>query len=112
MLHGMSDIGGLDQVLNHNRCLSVDIFLFVDKRRNVRVESLGPSALAEGLELLVEDVRRQNCVNNKLAESIELVGVCIDAISELHETGLHQRLPSKIHRMLFGDALALVGRSE
>lgn len=65
MLHSMSDIGGLNQVFNNNRCLAVDLvslalrlaFLVVGMKRSV-------PAINQQLynNVLVTEHARQSCI--------------------------------------------------
>ena len=92
MLHGVCNVGRLDQMLNDNRGLPIDILAFlgvffvgqVDKTTctamkmrgsltcsllAILFESLFPPSVTQVLELLVSQVSRHDRVNHELTEA-------------------------------------------
>mmetsp|Transcript_8524 Transcript_8524/g.24547 ORF Transcript_8524/g.24547 Transcript_8524/m.24547 type:complete len:533 (-) Transcript_8524:1015-2613(-) len=106
MLHGVSNVGGLDDVLDDDGRLEVDGFLFRDHQLCLRiaVEGLVPTGVTQRLGLLVEDVRCHDAVHDELAEALELAFVCEDALLQVVVFRLHQGVPSHVDGVLLGQA--------
>jgi hypothetical protein len=99
----MSDIGGLDHMLDDNRRFAMNVFR---RRCDVRAirsatcrffECLGPPILSELPELLVKDIGGHDRIHQDLAESIEFRLGAVDALAEVVESGIHQRVPCQIN---------------
>jgi hypothetical protein len=65
MLHGVSDIGSLDQMLNDNRSLEIQIVFLV---------SVGPfpTLAAEFLQVFIKDISHHNCIDHQTPELMVL----------------------------------------
>jgi hypothetical protein len=101
-------------VLNNDCRLAMHFFR---RRRDVRAkrticrffECLGPPILSELPELLVKDIGGHDRIHQDLAEPVKFRLGAVDALAQVVESGIHQRVPRQINRVLLGGALVLVG---
>ena len=114
VLHGMTNIRSLDKMLQHDCCLAIDIGFFVFAIRESRGkatfgEDLIPSCLSESAELFIHDIRRHDEIRNELAEALVFLGVNIEYSPKISVGRVHEKCPSKINGVLFGNALISIG---
>jgi hypothetical protein len=107
MLHGMRHVRRLDDVINDNRCLEVDA-VFVGDFVGTG-EGLVPTGLAQIVQLLVENVGREDDIDNYLAETKQLLLGVKDAAPKLVKLFGHKQVPRDIKRILLGNTLVPVG---
>ena len=73
MLHSMTDVRGLDQVLDHNCRFAIDAFpVLVQVTIAVIVtvlEGLVPSIVAQLFQIFIHNVCRHDSIHGQLAES-------------------------------------------
>mmetsp|Transcript_22212 Transcript_22212/g.61854 ORF Transcript_22212/g.61854 Transcript_22212/m.61854 type:complete len:372 (-) Transcript_22212:2626-3741(-) len=134
VLHGVRDIRGLDDVLQHDRRTAVHVACVAaiaiaaiatskstcgipgDGRDVLRdaggrpaVKCNSPTLATQCLQLLVSDVGCHHDVHHELAEVLQLVHGGVDASSQACELWQHQRVPRHVHRVLLSNGLATVG---
>lgn len=81
VLHGVRDVGSLDNVFNNDRGLVVlkgNITVMF-----LTVESNIPPRLSQRLEFLVEDICSHDRVNNEMTEASALILVLVDTGSKI-----------------------------
>jgi len=105
MLHDVGNVRRLHDVLHDDRRPQGVGFRIPAGR--IRKGPL-PPALAQIVELLVEDVGSQDDVDDDLAEPEELVGTREDVRPELLEVIRHHEIPSDLERVLLRQALVPV----
>mmetsp|Transcript_21265 Transcript_21265/g.59148 ORF Transcript_21265/g.59148 Transcript_21265/m.59148 type:complete len:243 (-) Transcript_21265:382-1110(-) len=117
VLHGVGDVGSLDQVLDHDGRLAVDTITSCAFRTDrstfpaavgsnvanivvvavaavVRsLECLVPALVAEDLEVLVDDVCGHDSVHHKLSETAELGLGGEDGVAQVLEAFIHEEIP-------------------
>ena len=82
VLHGMGHIRGLDQMLDHDRCLPVSDVNIWFLRRNV-AKRFFPPILAQVTQVLIEDVRGKNNVYYELPKLCELSLGGVNAVAQI-----------------------------
>jgi hypothetical protein len=92
----------LENVLNHNLCLSIDVeLLFIHARaiRDERIKRLGQPPLTQMRRVVVHCISRHDSVDHQLSEA-ELVRFARkDARLQLQESILHQQIPCHNNRV-------------
>mmetsp|Transcript_20879 Transcript_20879/g.57739 ORF Transcript_20879/g.57739 Transcript_20879/m.57739 type:complete len:272 (-) Transcript_20879:2492-3307(-) len=115
MLHSVSHIRCLDQVLNDNGSLSIHI---VPRCCSGRFGRLGlgagrskgtiPAYISQILEFLIHHVSCHHRVDNQLAEPLQFHLCATNGSTELGETIFHEQPPGNINRILFSYALLAI----
>lgn len=92
-------------MLNHNRGLARLDLHFRLARQMLRLgECYIPALLALDAEVLVYDVRRQDCIDEQLAKALEFILGLGDRASAIDKGVLHEQVPSNVYGFLFSDA--------
>ena len=116
MLHRVSHIRRLDDVLDDDGRLAIECFFVLQFGKRVifvftvlmTVERSLPAGLAQRAEFLIENVRGQHRIHNELAEMHHFDFRWKDVAAQDLVSGLHQNLPGNVHRSLLGDALVVI----
>jgi len=109
MLHGVSHVAGLDQMIQHDhdpKIVHVVGIRWIFDRSPA--EDLLPACISVFLEILVENVRRQHRVGDELFESFEVHCGRAQALDELRVIRQHQSLPREVDGMVLGRRLSVV----
>ena len=93
LLHSVSNICGLYNVLNYNRGSSVEIVLSMEAILAgavvIRRKGIVPSSVSKLLQILVKDISRNDTVHDKLTELKKFRFVGKDARSEFLKRRIH-----------------------
>mmetsp|Transcript_9588 Transcript_9588/g.17474 ORF Transcript_9588/g.17474 Transcript_9588/m.17474 type:complete len:614 (-) Transcript_9588:726-2567(-) len=122
MLHGMSNITGLDQMLNHN-CGLQNLGPFCNLRTTatrptgfglsrcclgILIEGSIPPIVTKFLQVLVHNVSGHHTVHHQLTESLEFSFRRIDGLAQVLVGGLHQQIPCNVKGILFGNRFGII----
>jgi hypothetical protein len=86
MLHSMSNIRGLNQMLNDDGCLWIGLFLLIraiTQPTTLDLKGNFPKMLAEGTKVLVNNISCHDCVDNQLTEPIMLPLCRVDSTTKI-----------------------------
>jgi hypothetical protein len=101
----MCNIGRLDQVFNNDSGLAVDrvgrIFVFLRHPR----ECLVPPSVPELFQVLVHDIRRHDCIDNKRPEAFHFSLCRTKSISQVLVIRIQKEGPGQFDGSLFSQAL-------
>ena len=83
MLHGVTDIGGLDQMLDDNCSLAIDkrAAIIVGIDRGIIVKRYRPPLVAQLFEIFINDIRRQDAIHYQAPETQKLHLVCENSMA-------------------------------
>mmetsp|Transcript_255 Transcript_255/g.640 ORF Transcript_255/g.640 Transcript_255/m.640 type:complete len:345 (+) Transcript_255:326-1360(+) len=101
MLHGVANVGSLDNVLDHNRSFSVNVFLL---ERGFHfsnfLECHIPSRVTQRFEFLIKDISCHHRVGYQVAEAFTFNAILVNASTKVLESGQKKELPSNVNRVL------------
>mmetsp|Transcript_10352 Transcript_10352/g.22800 ORF Transcript_10352/g.22800 Transcript_10352/m.22800 type:complete len:215 (-) Transcript_10352:3047-3691(-) len=108
MLHCVSHVRGLDQVLNHNGSLSVGVDLGGFTQSTLLGKGFLPTLIAKILQILVHNVCGKHTIDHQMSKVNLVIRCGTDNVAECFKLVFHQELPGEVHTVLFCDTFAAI----
>jgi hypothetical protein len=112
MLHGMSDVTCLDQMLNDNCGFPIHLYLLVWILGSILTKSFLPTGFTQLFQHRIHDVRCHDCIDDKLSETFNVATIGAKRIAKLRIRRFHEHIPCEIDGILFRDTPSFVHDSQ